>query len=82
MRLGFFPLFGGAPVPFDSLGIVFGNTLAAGVHDPEVELRIGVTLFRSLPDRVEIVLCREHHDCEATRHDHSSGCADQPLVFY
>ena len=48
---------------------------------PEVELRGGITLFRSLPDRVEIVLCREHHDCEATRHDHSSGCADQPWYF-
>ena len=74
-------LFGGQPKPARRFGIVLRHALAIGVHVPEVELRGGITLFRSLPDRVEIVLCREHHDCEATRHDHSSGCADQPWYF-
>ena len=78
-------LFGGQPKPARRFGSVLRHALAIGVHVPEVELRGGITLFRSLPDRVEIVLkdpkCREHHDCEATRHDHSSGCADQPWSF-
>ena len=59
-------------------GIVLRDALAVGVHDPEIELCGGITLFRSLPDRVEIVLCQEHHDGEATRHDHGSSYADQP----
>ena len=80
LRIGV-ALFGGQPVPAHGFGIVLEDAPPAGVHVPEVELRNGITLFRSLPNRVEIVLCREHHDCEATRHDHSSGCADQPWYF-
>ena len=74
-------LVGSQPEPPHGFGSVLEDALAVAVPDPEVELRGGITLSRSLADRVEIVLCREHHDCEATRHDHSSGCADQPWYF-
>ena len=53
LGLGFFPLFGGEPVPFDSLGIVFRYALALVVHDPDVELRFGETLLRSLPEPLD-----------------------------
>ena len=74
-------LIGSEPKPFHGFGIVLRDAFAIGVPEPEAELRNGHTLFRSLPDRVEIVLCREHHDGEATRHDHGSSYADQPWYF-
>ena len=60
---------------------VLEDSLAEGVPNPEVVLGKSVALFGSLPDRVEIVLCQEHHDGEATRHDHGSSYADQPWYF-
>ena len=74
-------LIGSEPKPFHGFGIVLRDAFAIGVPEPEAELRNGYTLFRSLPDRVEIVLCREHHDGEATRHDHGNSYADQPCRF-
>ena len=74
-------LFGGQAIPAHCLSLVFEDAFAIGVHDPEVVLRPGVTLFGGLPDRVEIVLCRERHDGEATRHEHGSSYTDQLRYF-
>ena len=74
-------MFGSEPVPPHGFGIVLRDALTTGVHDPEIELRGDVTLLGGLVERVEIVLCRENHDGEATHHDHGSSYADQPWYF-
>ncbi len=74
-------LLGSQPIPAHGFGIVLEDTLPLVVHEPEAELCGGITLLGSLTDRVEIVLCREHHDGEATHHDHGSSYADQPWYF-
>ena len=74
-------LLGSELEPAYRFGIVLENALPVVVHDPEVVLRFGVSLVGSLPDSVEIVLCQEHHDGEATRHEHSSSHANQPWHF-
>ena len=75
------PLPGGHSVPAYRFGIVLRDAFAIGVHESQVILCVGVSLVSSLTDRVEIVLCREHHDGEATHHDHGSSYADQPWYF-
>ena len=71
----------GQPLPFHGFGIVLKDAPPVGVHAPEVDLCGGITLSAACRTRVEIVLCREHHDGEATRHDHGSSYADQPWYF-
>ena len=81
MRLGV-ALLGSELEPAYRFGIVLRDAFSIVVYDPEVVLRLGVTLVGSLPDRVEIVLCREHHDGEATHHEHGSSYTDQPCILF
>ena len=80
LRLGV-ALLGSEPEPFHGFGIVLEDTLAVVIHEPKVVLLLGITLLGGLPARVEIVLCREHHDGEQHRHDDGSSYADQPWCF-
>lgn len=38
-------LFGGQLEPAHGLAVVLRDTFAVGIHDPQVELRVGVALF-------------------------------------
>ncbi len=70
-------MLGGESEPAYRFDIVLRDALPLVVHEPEAELPDVVTLLGGLAERVEIVLCREHHDGKATRHEHGSSYADQ-----